>query len=429
MSRRIHPIDDAFRKKLKHHASEIPMNLWESIEHRRTVNQKIEYQNRQKRIMAALLLVGLIASVMSWYTRIQFHPELGSFPVSRETSPIAAFTAPDKIDADLPPSIVAANAIESLPQQRKNRPIPLASLHTPVGEATSISEMLPAVNANQSVLPAATTQVSALQLTTLPPVMPAVNTLKPFPIQASGCASFSGEKTKFYLEVMAAPGFADRSLDPRGSDYTAYANTRKETELPRYAYSAALRVSVVTEHGLALRTGVNYSEINERFEHTIENEVRTIITNIYGQNGEIIGTDTTIETTARQVVANNRYRTFDIPVLAGIEKRFKNVTLTLNGGAYINVMFRPKGEFLSPEDNRPVIFSNDSNNEAYSAFRENLGVGWYSSVGVQYRISPRLQLLMEPHLKAYPRSFTRDDFMTDQKYLTAGVFVGIRHQL
>lgn len=248
-------------------------------------------------------------------------------------------------------------------------------------------------------------------------------------MQASGCADFAGKPFKFYFDAIAAPGFAERRLSPRGQDFAAYANTREQTEVPRFMYSAALRLSVVTQGGLALRTGVNYSEINERFQHTIENEVRTIITNIYGQNGEIIGTDTTIESNSRRVFANNRYRTLDIPVLVGYETQFKNITLTLNGGAYVNVYFKPEGEFLSPESNRPVGFSNDTGAETtYPAFREGLGIGWYGSLGVQYKISPRLQLLVEPHVKMYPRSFTREDFMVDQNYLTAGVFVGLRHQ-
>ncbi len=433
MNRRPNPIDDAFKKKLEHYDSDVPRHLWEGIERQRNVQLKIRQQTRQRRLIAALLLLGGLAAVMSWYTEISFQPELSSFPVFPEKNtelPVAQIDALNNISLDRTLAQSDVNANQDVNASQSNRQNKLSI--TPIGQnitpLESLTETLTEVLANDKALPATAVQASALQIAALPLALKQVKTLEELPIQASGCADFKGGKTKFYFDIMAAPGFAARSLDAKGSDYAKYASTRKETESPRYTYSAALRLSAVTAPGIALRTGVNYSEINERFEHTIENEVRTIITNIYGQNGEIIGTDTTVETTSRQIVANNRYRMLDIPLLVGYEVSAKNLTLSLNGGAYINVMFDPNGEFLSPEDNRPVSFSNDNNSKAYPAFRKDLGIGWYGSLGVQYRVSPRLQLLVEPHIKAYPRSITRDDFMIDQKYLTAGVFVGIRHQ-
>lgn len=427
--RQPHPIDDAFKNKLEHYDSDVPLHLWEGIERQRNAQLKIRQQTRQRRLIAALLLLGGLAAVMSWYTEISFLPELSSFPVFPETNadlPIAQNNSLNDIFSDQAVILSdAANDQNPIKSSRKLNITPIAKTFTPV---ESLTETLTEAFSQDYMNPASPMQASALQIAALPLALEQVEFSRELPLQASGCADFNGGKPKFYFDVMAAPGFAARSLDAKGSDYAKYASTRKETESPRYTYSAALRLSAVTAPGIALRTGVNYSEINERFEHTIENEVRTIITNIYGQNGEIIGTDTTVETTSRQVVANNRYRTLDIPLLVGYEVNAKNLTVSLNGGAYINVMFDPEGEFISPDDNRPVSFSNDNNSEAYPAFRKDLGIGWYGSLGLQYRVSPRLQLLVEPHIKAYPRSVTRDDFMIDQKYLTAGVFVGIRHQ-
>ncbi|MBK7869845.1 MAG: hypothetical protein IPJ74_03715 [Saprospiraceae bacterium] len=432
MNRR-HPIDNAFNKKLEHYDSGAPQYLWESIERQRNATFRIQQQSRQRRLIAALLLIGILAGVMSWYTDINAPATLSSFPVIAEENTekaLAQSAIPNNIFPNPIPSFLEANSfpkenIQQKPNQPKIKVSPIETIATPVESQTEAFEE---VFAAENVIPSAAMQVSALQLATLPLAFRKVHTAQSLQMPASGCASFTNGKTNFYFDILAAPGFAVRSLNPKEGDFAKYADTREQTELPRYTYSAALRLSMVTKPGIAVRTGVNYSEINERFEHTIENEVRTIITNIYGQNGEIIGTDTTIETNSRQVVANNRYRTLDIPLLLGYEVSSKNLTLTLNGGAYVNVMFKPNGEFISPEDNRPISFSNDNNAEAYPAFRENLGIGWYGSLGVQYRISPRMQLLVEPHVKAYPRSFTREDFMIDQKYLTAGVFVGIRHQ-
>lgn len=431
--RQQHPIDDAFKNKLEHYDSDVPLHLLEGIKRQRNAQLKIRQQTRQRRLISALLLLGGLAAVMSWYTEASFQPDLSGFPVfpgKNADLPIAQSDIPNNISSDYTQTQLDANASQNINasegnHQNKFNITPIDQDITPV---ESLTETLTEALANDKALPVTAVQASAIQIAALPLALKQVEFSQKLPLEASGCANFKGGKTKFYFDIMAAPGFVARSLDAKGSDYARYASTREETESPRYTYSAALRLSAVTAPGIALRAGVNYSEINERFEHTIENEVRTIITNIYGQNGEIIGTDTTVETTSRQVVANNRYRTLDIPLLVGYEVSAKNLTVSLNGGAYINVMFDPEGEFISPDDNRPVSFSNDNNSEAYPAFRKDLGIGWYGSLGLQYRVSPRLQLLVEPHIKAYPRSFTRDDFMIDQKYLTAGVFVGIRHQ-
>ncbi|MDX1940592.1 MAG: hypothetical protein SFU99_08570 [Saprospiraceae bacterium] len=432
MNRR-HPIDAVFNKKLAHYESETPQYLWEQIEHQRKAALQMQQRNRQRLLIMALLLIGFLAGMMSWYNSSDTSPELSSFPLAPENNIEKAFAQsdiPNNILINPTLSLLDANSvprenIRPASNQVKLNTIPIETIATPV---ESLTETFDKAFATENLAASAALQVSALQLATLPLAFRKVHTTQSLQMPASGCATFTDGKTNFYFDILAAPGFAVRSLNPKEGDYARYANTREQTELPRYTYSAALRLSMVTKPGVAVRTGVNYSEINERFKHTIENEVRTIITNIYGQNGEIIGTDTTIETSSRQVVANNRYRTLDIPILLGYEVSAKNMTLTVNGGAYINVMFNPNGEFISPEDNRPISFSNDNNAEAYPAFRENLGIGWYGSLGVQYRISPRLHLLVEPHVKAYPRSFTREDFMIDQKYLTAGVFIGIRHQ-
>ena len=422
MSRRTHPIDHIFKKKLRHYTSETPLHLWERIEYERQARLKMAQRDRRRYLVAALLLIGVTAGVMSWFTKnFPDSSALGAFPIAYDQP--ASFT--EVCDEAVLP--IATNVATFAPIVQTLKP----AESSPVLTVEKPAEILltPEIEHTAPQMTLASNDVAENTSIQMLPLLPGVtHPRRAAPVSVSGCASFGNGKTKFYLDLMTAPGLAARSLYPRGKDYEDYADTRRRTELPRYAYSAAARLSLVTESGLAFRSGVNYSEINERFQHTIENEVRIIITNIYGQNGDIIGTDTTIEQTARQLVANNRYRTLDIPVVVGFERNFKNMTLTVNGGAYVNVLFRPQGEFLSPEDNRPVVFSNDLQNESYPAFRENLGIGWYGSIGVQYRLNPRMQVLVEPHLKAYPRSFTRDDFMTDQKYLTAGVFVGIRHQ-
>ena len=433
MSRRRHPLDYAFNRKLHNYAPETPIHVWESVAHTRKsqLRRPTTISRRTFQMAALLLAFGVGAMVGRYYTASPPIYALQSFPIAVAAPSNAV--APEVIAAPEPNAVTPTSFSnsKSLPSDNQivvqESPIQLVSdVQRTVTQESSESFDKMAI---KSIGHPSLIQTTTLQMALLPRAIPELLRYQSYmPLgQEARCASFGGSKPRFYFDIMASPDMPFRRLAARGSDYETYTQTRQDTEAPRYTYSTALRVSAVMNNGLALRAGVNYSEMRERFEHVIENEVRTIITNRYGANGEIIGTDTLIETSPRLVGTNNTYRTIDIPVMLGYELPLKNITLTFNGGAYFNLLFEQTGNFISPESSQPVNFSSD-NPEAYPAFRERLGIGWYGSLGMQYRVGPRLQLLLEPHVRAYPRSFTRQDFMVEQRYLTAGVFVGVRHQ-
>ncbi len=425
MSRRIHPIDDAFRSKLEHYASDTPDYLWQGIARQRTLRVRVHNRWRERALLAAALLLFVFAGTLSWQMR-ELKPTIGSFPVAlglTTTEPRAEdLNKKTQAIATAPPIFISTNRQFASTPLLSTMPIAIESLSEQMATTLQIlSDEIPATGSAVSR--------SALQLTALPLALQEAHRTKDLPFNLSKCAPFGNrEKMRFYFDILASPDFTSRKIQASSSDFNAYAKEREATEQSRYNYSVGVRLSAVTSSGLALRSGVNYSEIKERLEFAKENEVRVVITKKFGPTGDIIGIDTTTETYTRRLMTNNTYRTIDIPILLGYEKRFKKVTLTANGGAYVNVLFKQKGAFLSPYDNLPVSFTATENPEDAPAFREKLGIGWYGSIGMNYKISPSLHLMIEPHLKMYPRSFTNDHFMTDQKYLTAGVFVGLRHQ-
>ncbi|MEY2917936.1 MAG: hypothetical protein RIS73_1650, partial [Bacteroidota bacterium] len=71
----------------------------------------------------------------------------------------------------------------------------------------------------------------------------------------------AGNKT--YFEVYAGPDIAFRTLSDTGN--SAYLQKRKESTKFSSAYSAGIRYTKVFNNGMSLRTGLNYSQINEKF--------------------------------------------------------------------------------------------------------------------------------------------------------------------
>ena len=114
------------------------------------------------------------------------------------------------------------------------------------------------------------------------------------------CATFGKWlKLHFYGDIYFSPDIAFRELESKNSEYDTYAANRKATETQLFSYSAGARFSVVSNYGLALRTGIVYSQINEQFKYESESETRTIVKDVFDDDGNLIRTDTIIETGSR----------------------------------------------------------------------------------------------------------------------------------
>jgi hypothetical protein len=242
------------------------------------------------------------------------------------------------------------------------------------------------------------------------------------------CAKFGPKKGQVFIDFVLSPDIALREMSPKNAEYNDYVRAREASEKSVFAYSAALRMSVVSGMGFVMRSGLSYSQINERFEHVDENYERTEIIKVTNSLGEVIGMDTVTEFGTRIRTTHNRLQTLDIPLIVGYELYYEKFAFSINGGPYLNLSFRQKGSFLSPTDLQPVSFSSNDPN-GIKAFKKQLGLGWYGSLGFQYSLDKKLFLLIEPYFKIYPKSFTDENFAVRQRYFTTGLSLGIRRQL
>ncbi len=228
-----------------------------------------------------------------------------------------------------------------------------------------------------------------------------------------------------YLDAVIGPDMLVRSLQPKTPDNIKYLQAREASESFRYAFSSGLRLSMVSKRGFAFRTGLVYAQINEKFDFIEENVLEVIIkTTTDPITGEIIKIDTTYENGDRHHISYNRFHMLDIPLIAGFEVTSEKWTYSVNAGANINLLFRQKGELLS-DSLRPVsITSSDSN--AYPAFRNSLGVSIYGSIGLNYKFTESLRLIVEPNFRYYLNPFSKSSYSLNQEYFSIGVLTGLR---
>jgi hypothetical protein len=240
---------------------------------------------------------------------------------------------------------------------------------------------------------------------------------------------------KRYFEAYAGPDLGMRSFSGFAGD-TASANyllKRKETAKFSSAFSAGLRYTRVFSNGMSLRTGVNYSQINEKFKYINEKDIRYILV-ITPRDVIINGIPTTLydtlrftETGTRIRSTTNRYRSVDIPLQLGYEFGNGRLHTNISAGAIVNVYSWQKGDVLDSA-NRPVSITTGKGSPAYG-FKTNIGVGFLGSVSVYYKLNNRLHLMAEPYIRYNLKPMSRDNQSFTQKYSTVGLRLGIRLDL
>ena len=220
------------------------------------------------------------------------------------------------------------------------------------------------------------------------------------------------------MDLFVSPERSFRFLEYKANDYAEYATRRNETEKAYYSFSSGIRLNYLTTNGLAIRTGLVYSQINEIFEEQfLETRILTDPT-----NGDTLGFSQFLN----DVTTFNRYKMVDIPLMIGYELPMKRSTINVNAGIFVNVKATQKGNMLDVEETKRDFTTGTGE---YDVFRKNIGVSYFMSLGAAYELSPRYQFFFEPHLRYYPGSFTTKEYVLNQKYITGGILLGIRKKL
>jgi hypothetical protein len=239
-----------------------------------------------------------------------------------------------------------------------------------------------------------------------------------------GCPTIEDDAAgnKKYFEIYGGPDLGIRSFSDTGN--SSYLQRRKESAQFSSAFSAGIRYTKVFSNGMSLRTGINYSQINEKFKLTQGNIVQ--VTYIINAQGDTTGSYTVTGT--RFKTTYNKYRTIDVPLVVGYELGNGKLHANINAGALINIYSWQKGDVLDPSGNPVNITTGKSKSTPYG-FKTNLGVGFTGAVSVYYKLSDRLHLLAEPYYKHNFSPMNKDNLTLKQKYNTAGIKLGIRLDL
>jgi hypothetical protein len=252
--------------------------------------------------------------------------------------------------------------------------------------------------------------------------IPTVNTKKMPLIAFIPCpeAEQNAAGNKKYIEVYGGPDYIFKSYADTGEAYIAQ---RKASTGIHYAFSAGVRYTKVFGSGVSFRTGLNYSQINERFiafnGFVLERFVQV------NSIGDTIANYTTASVQYKK--STNVYRTIDIPIQAGFEFGNGKFHTNLSAGALVNISSKQTGSAVDPSGN-VIDLSSAKANSKYQ-YKSNVGVSFLGSVSVYYKVNEKLHIMAEPYIRYSLSPMTKDEITFSQKFHTAGLRFGLRKDL
>ncbi len=176
-----------------------------------------------------------------------------------------------------------------------------------------------------------------------------------------------------------------------------------------------------------VKTGINYSQINERFyikelsQDRIwdENATSSIIYNINGESTTLNEGNWINQSTTRTVRHYNQFRLLDISVLLG---RSFNITKRWSWNAELgmahNILFQKEGRRYNSE--LEIAYFEDL------PYRQKIAWSLLSGLGLHYQLSDNIHVKAGVQYQNYLNSFLEMDASTSDKYQLFGGQLGIQ---
>ena len=246
------------------------------------------------------------------------------------------------------------------------------------------------------------------------------------PVAATDCPSWVNQKLGLYLEIYGAPEYAISALTPkqRDSSIVAHQEMREATESARVSYSLGGRLLFLTPSGISFKIGLNYSQINEKFDWVDPETVKYIVT-VDEETKDTISAYTEYGSEFFKIA--NSYKSLDIPILIGFEKYSgSKFSLSANAGIYVNVLSEQRGMFIDPTGTRNWFSS--SEDVHYKAYKNSVGISFFGSLGMMYHWVEGIDIFVEPSVRYYSQSMSLNSYPLNHRFVSVGVHTGFRYR-
>lgn len=232
------------------------------------------------------------------------------------------------------------------------------------------------------------------------------------------------------LEVYISPDMAFKTVS-NNSATAQLLNSKDSSESLRPGFTAGFRIVKPLNDYLSIKTGLQYSQINERFTYKTENETRTTtvvtVRSIVRAPGDTLivrDTSTLTQVGFKTNTVKNRFRTLDIPVLASVQFGNDNLKWGITAGAIVNLSSWYEGVLL--DSSLAAVAVGKDNGMMY---KKNIGLGLYAGFHVTKRINYNTQIFFEPYFRYNLSNMTTTGAPFNQKFSIGGLAMGLRFNL
>jgi hypothetical protein len=233
----------------------------------------------------------------------------------------------------------------------------------------------------------------------------------------------------WYADTYISPDYSLQTVNNISASQQ-YLNQKDSAERMQVGFTAGVRLVKPLNNHLQLTTGLQYSQINQKYVYRSENEIKlttvvTVRTIIRAPGDTVVVRDTSIVQNIgfKNKVEKNRFRSIDIPILLGYQFGRGSVKVGINAGVILNVSSWYEGVIL---DSSLAVVPVQKGSQVY---KSKLGLGLYAGINVTKELSDDMQLFVEPYYKQSIDNITSGSMPYQQKFGTAGVLMGVRWSL
>ncbi len=226
-------------------------------------------------------------------------------------------------------------------------------------------------------------------------------------------------------------GSSLKTLATKSDEAQSLLDLRRNSETRLEVLGVGLDFKMEHRSGLYGRIGLEYEQINERFDFDFvetrtyldDNQLLEIIYDVNGVPMEVYGTGEVTEILEYKKKVYNSYRMIDIPLLLGYTFKGGDFSLFLESGVAMNISFAPEGELFNASA-EPIELAEEKDD----IFKTNLGISVLAGIGLSYQFSEQFSLYFSPRIKFRPNSITTDAYPLTQKYTNTAIQLGMRYQ-
>jgi len=228
---------------------------------------------------------------------------------------------------------------------------------------------------------------------------------------------------KAFFEVYASPDIPVS----RTSGNHAYLQHKDSTSNMQLSYTFGARIGALIGEHFVIKTGLQYSQVNEKFNYTKKNATRTVpvvvqrtLPDANGVERTVSDTSTLIQVGSQYKLNYNHYKSFDLPLIIGYETAGERYKASFNTGIILNIKTTYKGDILDSSLNAVDVNSKNF-------YKSNTGMSLYFGLGLSTRLNNNFQLFTEPYTRYRLSNMTNTNEAFTQKINVGGLSLGLKY--